>query len=66
MKIFFVFIHYLAIYSCLELKFIKKTEIFVKDCNKNLLKVIIERLETECNDDQFADNNCKKVEIDGG
>ena len=38
----------LTINQCLETKFVKKTEFFMKDCNGALYKTRFERLLNEC------------------
>ena len=39
------------IIQCLELKFIKKTEVYENDCMGNPISSYIEKLEKECNDE---------------
>ena len=51
MKKIILLITIVTINSCLELKFIKKTEYFTKDCNRNLDTILFERLTNECNDE---------------
>ena len=38
----------MTIISALESKFLKKTEVFVKDCDGELETIFIERLKNEC------------------
>ena len=47
--------------SCLELKFLKKTEYFIKDCNSDLDAIFIEKLKNECNEEDFVRNNCQVI-----
>ena len=44
MKFILVLLSFLVKNSGLELKFIKKTQIFITDCNSELDKIIFEKL----------------------
>ncbi len=48
-KLIIIFILTMTINSCLELKYIEKTEYFNIDCDGILIKTIIERSKNECN-----------------
>ena len=50
--------------SCLEVKFLKKTEFFFNNCNSGPIKIIVERLKKECNTENFSLDSCEKS-IDG-
>ena len=45
--------------TCLEVKFILKTEYFVNNCNSDVEEIEFEKLNNECNDEDFFPYNCK-------
>ena len=47
--------------SSLEIKYIKKLEKFLSNCNSPLKFTSFSKLEVECNDDQYALKNCNNL-----
>ena len=45
----------------LETKFIRKTETFIKDCSSDLDTIEFEKLQSECKDEEYFENNCKNI-----
>ena len=59
MNLFLLFITFVTLNSCLELKFLKKTEFFSKGCDSDVIEISIEKLKKGCNPEQFTEINCK-------
>ena len=57
-----LFLTNIVTFKCLESKFIKKNEFFIIDCNSNLDFVEFKRLNQECDESEFIEEDCKPVE----
>ena len=61
MIIFLVLLGILTKNTCLEVKFIIKTEFFINNCNSDLDYILFEKLNYECSEDKLTEN-CKEIE----